>query len=132
MSVVMSELLSLFKASSAQDLDQIETQIEDLRADLATLEALRKILNVRVNGRREPKSRASSTAEGDGRSKVCRERRQRLARLLEKGSRRIAECAEELDIPLGSMTKLFDHPWFRKNADGSLNLTETGRRDGLE
>jgi hypothetical protein len=135
---------------TAADLAEIDQQIQDLRRQLASLEAARRLIDLQVNGPPERKkggprkSPAPQTPAGNGPAAngaagapgvpaepggLRHERRLKIARLLGKeGPMAGAAIFNRLDIPLGSLTSVMSCDWFTPT-NGGYRLTEVGRRE---
>lgn len=118
-----SKLIDSFKNATEADLAEVQDKITELKAELASLELIEKVLSVRINGpapkqpRCKPKNQKEAK-DGDATTKSEADRR-RISKYLEhSGTAKPAKIARDLDIPTGSITYLLDDPRFRRLDDG--------------
>jgi len=123
----MSTLIDALNAATAADLQEIDAELDQLRKHVAGLEALRKVVDRRLNG---PPSKAPAAPKGaDGpKGAAWTERQEAAARLIaDRGPRAQMQISEALGIPIGSMHRVLRADWFEREG-GKVTLTHVGRQ----
>lgn len=140
-------LVGLLGTLTADDLKELDGQIAAKRAEidrllaghrdeLAGLVTARALVAKRL-GLEEPKRKPGPRKKADGvtpapaggKGDLRRERQARVARLLGvRGPTPATTIANELEIPLGSITSVLDGPWFMPGPSG-YQLTAAGRQE---
>lgn len=133
-------LLEAIQKANQSDLDAIdqeivakETVLEKHKAEIERLKELRKTINVVVNGKppRKVAVKKNKPATTDA-AASSNDRRKKVAEYLAKhGASKPAQIAEDLDIPMGSITFVLSTSAFAKTPSGIV-LTPEGRQQYLE
>lgn len=136
-------LLELLGKATAADLAEIDQQIAEHQVEIDKLWAVRKLIDVKVNGKPERKARATRKAgeskpsangvtsipSGASSGELMINRRKAIAKLLGKeGPQRSGVICNRLDIPSGSITGVMNSDWFNLT-DNGYRLTEVGRKE---
>ncbi len=129
-------LIDVLERATEADLDALDEEIAVLDRKLASLSAARRLIDVKLHGRKKfgPRKKpavaaAPSTAGVKTRSDEYREA---IAKhLLKHGATRPAVLCEECGVPNGSITAMLEHPWFVRGADG-VSLSPAGRVAALK
>lgn len=137
------QLLDLLDKATAADLADIDQHIAEHQANIDRLSAVRKLIDIKVNGKPEhwtkrgpkkPKAAAAPSVNGVSAppppaGSIMAERRKAIAQLLGKeGPMSGMVICNRLGIPTGSMTAILTCEWFKQSSEG-YRLTELGRRE---
>ena len=138
---VAGQLLGLVGKATAEDVAEIDRLIEERSKELDGLRAVRRVVALatgleqpakRGGPRKGSAKRAESAAEhppgSPAATSVGEDRRYKAARYISKNGPTPSTALGRLfDIPTGSITATFSHPWFA-HTDAGLDLTEAGRK----
>ena len=147
---VVTQLAELITRATQDDVAKIDEDIAAKRAEIDSLNQLRKLIAVRLGieepkkgpgghprkhravGGGSPQPAANGTPAADGgRGGLMRARRLSAARLLgNRGPLVQSVICEELDIPAGSITSVLDCDWFEKTPQG-VRVTSVGRNEAI-
>ena len=107
-------------AAEEQQLAELTSKRE---AKIAALKSVRKVIDVKVNGKpaRKKPQRKAEGEEGTG-EKTLKERLYDL--IVEKGPLRPAEAARELDCTASGISSTLKCGWFEKNDDGQIMIAQ--------
>lgn len=133
-------LLAVLDGQTVEDLADLDREIQAIEGRLASLRTLRKVVAARVGEQPAAAAPASNGHARGGRRTEAgpldadrgggqrQQRREAAARhLLANGPTRRIDLCRLLDIPSGSSTAIFSHPWFEM--DGAhLSLTTAGHQ----
>lgn len=133
-------MTALLAGATAADMAEIDQQIAGVNArydellaaqksELSSLKALRKLIDLRLNGpkqRKAPKPRQPGGAPGGA---MIKARRNAIARLLAReGAMPTMSIASRCDIPEGSIGAVLKCDWFLASSAG-YRLTDKGRQE---
>lgn len=133
-------LVEMIQKANQSDLDSIDLEIAakekvlaDHKAEVDRLRALRKTIDVIINGKpaRQAKAPKASKPAPDL-AASSNDRRKKVAEYLAKyGASKPAQICEDLGIPNGSITFVLSTSAFAKTPNGVV-LTPEGRQQYLE
>lgn len=138
----LADLVKALDSADAADLETLDAEIEGLEQRLQGLQAVRKIVNIRLNGNpdRRTQKRASPGQNGPaangeylsthGAAAILR--RKDIARLLsQEGATFAANIAAKVRVPPDKVENLLAHSWFTRMDNGAYILSTLGRKEGL-
>jgi hypothetical protein len=115
------DLLTALQSSTQEDLEAVDAQIDALTKQLASLNALRRVLQIKLHGKL---TRTRTPGSAKGKTKEYRIAAAKY--LLHAGSVKTMLLARECNIPPGSMTGVIAHPWFEDGPNGVV-LSKEGQ-----
>jgi hypothetical protein len=130
------KFLDALSAAGDADLEAIEQELSSMDDRRATLNAARKILQLKLGKAppRQPKSAARVSSNGDGKHPLDQKddrRRAMVKHLAKHGPTKQADLARALDLSQTTISVLAAHHWFSKTADG-LQITNDAKEDVLK
>lgn len=143
MSAKPQSLFEMIQKATAADLEQLDKEIDakevviiGIEAEVNRLKALRKTIDVIVNGKPERKKPEKKSKPGESAAQAsygsADERRAKVAQYLAKhGASKPSSIAADLGIPDGSITFVLSCGAFIKTPNGYV-LTPEGRNKYLE
>lgn len=121
----MKGLLEALRTAKPEDLAELDTEIVAKRKDLESMQALRKVLNVAMNGK-PVRQAGTGNGQAGGRVSVDQHRTNVLKYLDHGGLTKRSVLMEACKISSAMIEKVLNHPWFRKTDQG-IQLTQAGK-----
>lgn len=128
------KLLDVLKGVTQNDLDEIDTKINDLEGELDGLREVQKLVKVKLHGkpeRKKPVRRARTPKDGDdgdADGDAGYEKKAKIAAYLsERGASQIRDIAAGCGLPPQGLHNYLNCPYFTKSSQG-YHLTPEGRQ----